>query len=506
MSAGLKDRDTAAEAIKELRSINKEGLHVYVAGTPALTQDSIDSLMHKLPLMAVMLVLVTGLLMFLAFGSVILPIKAALMSALGLGSTLGILTWMFVDESGPHNLLNYTPGPLFAAMLVLIIAIVYGLSTDYEIFLLSRMVEARQQGASTTEAIRTGTAHTGRIITAAAAILVVVTGAFGLSDIVMMKYIAFGMISALILDATVIRMLLVPSIMKLLGDDCWWSPRWMLKLQRKLGLGETILEDEPEDKVVPVAVQGATSAGGVVAVAEAPTTAMKASTPRVSTKDVDDERPAAGLAAPRGLRALARRDRNDAAASEPIEDDDHLAEGHLEDLDLADDPDVDDDPQAVGPDTGSWRLGAGGVRLGSRDLRPRPAPAPQQAPVPPQQQPVARPQAPQAPVPPQSRPQPVPPRPAPGARPVPPQAPQPAPQQQAPAAPVPPAPQPAPPAAPVPRGGYLASTPPPQSPSTPAVPPQYGRPNAARELTGDRDDQISVQDLLRRSRGQDSAD
>ena len=111
---------------------------------------------------------------------------------------------------------------MFAAVLVLIIAIIFGLSTDYEIFLLSRMVEARQKGASTTEAVRVGTAHTGRIITAAAAILVVVTGAFGLSEIVMMKYIAFGMIAALILDATVIRMLLVPATMKLLGDDCWW--------------------------------------------------------------------------------------------------------------------------------------------------------------------------------------------------------------------------------------------------------------------------------------------
>lgn len=273
VSAGLQDRNTAAQAIEQLRAIDTEGLTMYVSGTPALTQDSIDALMQRLPLMAVMLVLITGLLMFLQFGSIVLPIKAALMTALGLGATLGILTWIFVDGHGAE-LANFTPGPLFAAVLVLIIAIVFGLSTDYEVFLLSRMVEARQKGASTTEAIRSGTAHTGGIITAAAAILVVVTGAFSLSEIVMMKYIAFGMIAALILDATVIRMLLVPSVMKLLGDDCWWAPRWMRVVQRKIGLGETVLDDEPDEQRDAGATARPMSAGTVVA--EAPTSVMAA--------------------------------------------------------------------------------------------------------------------------------------------------------------------------------------------------------------------------------------
>lgn len=279
MSAGLVNRDTAGEAVKDLRAIDKPaGIKMWVAGTPALVQDSIDALLTRLPLMAILLVLVTGLLMFLAFGSVVLPIKAALMSALGLGATLGILTWIFVDGHGA-SIANFTPGPLFAAVLVLIIAIVFGLSTDYEIFLLSRMVEARQKGASTTEAIRVGTAHTGRIITAAAAILIVVTGAFGLSEIVMMKYIAYGMIAALILDATIIRMLLVPSTMKLLGDDCWWAPRWMKTVQRKIGLGETILDDEPGAKLVNAGAGAGAGTQGMRAgtlIAEVPTTAMRA--------------------------------------------------------------------------------------------------------------------------------------------------------------------------------------------------------------------------------------
>ncbi|GAC50477.1 MMPL family transporter [Gordonia aichiensis] len=275
MSAGLVNRDTAGEAVKDLRAIQKPaGIQMWVAGTPALVQDSIDALLTRLPLMAILLVLVTGLLMFLAFGSLVLPIKAALMSALGLGATLGILTWIFVDGHGA-SIANFTPGPLFAAVLVLIIAIVFGLSTDYEIFLLSRMVEARQKGATTTEAVRVGTAHTGRIITAAAAILIVVTGAFGLSEIVMMKYIAYGMIAALILDATIIRMLLVPSTMKLLGDDCWWAPRWMKTVQRKIGLGETILDDEPDAKLATAGAGTQGRRAGTL-ISEVPTTAMRA--------------------------------------------------------------------------------------------------------------------------------------------------------------------------------------------------------------------------------------
>ncbi|MGV9670784.1 MMPL family transporter [Gordonia sp. NPDC003504] len=402
MSAGLVDRDTAGEAIKDLRAIQKpDGIRMWVAGTPTLTQDSIDALLQRLPLMALLLVLVTGLLMFLAFGSVVLPIKAALMSALGLGATLGILTWIFVDGHGA-SLANFTPGPLFAAVLVLIIAIVFGLSTDYEIFLLSRMVEARQKGASTTEAIRTGTALTGRIITAAAAILVVVTGAFGLSDIVMMKYIAYGMIAALILDATIIRMLLVPSVMKLLGDDCWWAPRWMRIVQRKIGLGETVLDDEPDEKRDGVGAPRAISAGTLIS--EVPTSVMAAapggaagrrrrrgarSVPAEPTPDAGsrrdaaapEPRPGAGepaaprprpmpvrvgpSAPPSGEQPINRRATTTGPRPVPTarpESDQRPMPPRPYSLRKTD-----------GPDTGSWKLGAGGIRLGGEPTGSEPA-------------------------------------------------------------------------------------------------------------------------------------
>jgi RND superfamily putative drug exporter len=243
-STTLSDSNNANPTIDYLRSMNvPDGVQVLVGGTPAMQKDSVDALLDRMPLMIVLVVFVTTLLMFLTFGSLVLPIKAALMSALGLGSTLGILTWIFIDGHGA-GLMNFTPQPIMSPVLVLIIAIIYGLSTDYEVFLLSRMVEARAVGASTTEAVKSGTAQTGRIITAAALILLVVTGAFAFSDLVMMQYIAYGMVSALIIDATVIRMLLVPATMKLLGDDCWWAPAWMKRIQAKVGLGEPMLADE----------------------------------------------------------------------------------------------------------------------------------------------------------------------------------------------------------------------------------------------------------------------
>ncbi|OMC30596.1 hypothetical protein A5740_16395 [Mycobacterium sp. GA-1841] len=247
---GLVNRGDAATNISDLRALQPpHGIDVFVGGTPALEQDSIHSLFDRLPLMVTILVITTTVLMFLAFGSIVLPIKAALMSALTLGSTMGILTWMFVDGHG-SGILNYTPQPLMAPMIGLIIAVIWGLSTDYEVFLVSRMVEARERGMSTAEAIRIGTATTGRLITGAALVLAVVAGAFAFSDLVMMKYLAFGLLIALLLDATVIRMFLVPAIMKLLGDDCWWAPRWMKRIQEAIGLGETELPDERKRPVV----------------------------------------------------------------------------------------------------------------------------------------------------------------------------------------------------------------------------------------------------------------
>jgi trehalose monomycolate/heme transporter len=131
-------------------------------------------------------------------------------------------------------------------------AVVFGLSTDYEVFLLSRMVEARTRGASTPDAVTTGLARTGRVITAAALLLIVVTGAFALSSVTTMRFVGVGMIIALVLDATVVRMLLVPALIGMFGDAAWWAPGPLRRLQQRAGLseyaGEEPLPTRSEDR------------------------------------------------------------------------------------------------------------------------------------------------------------------------------------------------------------------------------------------------------------------
>ena len=224
-------------------------MKLHVGGTPAMEVESIEALLERLPWMAVYMVLATFLLMAVLFGSMILPVKAVIMNILGIGATLGFLTLVFVDGLGA-GVLGFTPGPLMSPVLVLIIAILYGLSTDYEVFLVSRMVEARNKGATTDQAIKYGTAHTGSIITAAALIMIVVAAAFALSEIVMMKYISYGLIISLALDATLIRLLLVPAIMHELREDNWWAPRWIKRTAESFGEGgdatkQELIDDSP---------------------------------------------------------------------------------------------------------------------------------------------------------------------------------------------------------------------------------------------------------------------
>ena len=273
LGAGIQDREDYGRIVHELENIEApEGVELYVGGTPAMEVESLDALFDTLPWMALYVVLATFILMALVFGSFILPLKAIIMTLLSLGATLGILTLMFVDGVG-SGALNYTAGPLMSPILVLIIAIVFGLSTDYEVFLVSRMVEARRKGASTDEAIAAGTAHTGGIITAAALIMIVVAGAFGFSDIVMMKYIAFGMIFALLIDATIVRMLLVPAVMHLLREDNWWAPRFLTGLAHRLG-GDSPEPAAAQEPAVPEpTVAEPTGAEPAAAASPAPTPA-----------------------------------------------------------------------------------------------------------------------------------------------------------------------------------------------------------------------------------------
>ncbi|WP_053714517.1 MMPL family transporter [Saccharothrix sp. NRRL B-16348] len=239
--------DASKQALRDVRALDGPGDEVLVGGSTATVTDSLDAIGEKLPLMILLLVGATFVLMFLAFGSVLLPIKAVVMSALSLSATFGVLVWVFQDGHGA-SLLGVTPAPLESGIVVLMAAVVFGLSTDYEVFLLSRMVEARGRGASTEEAVTAGLAKTGRVITAAALLLIVVTGAFAFSQITMMRFVGVGMILALALDATVVRMLLVPAVMKMLGDAAWWAPGPLRRIQERMA----IHEDAPvEDEKLP---------------------------------------------------------------------------------------------------------------------------------------------------------------------------------------------------------------------------------------------------------------
>jgi RND superfamily putative drug exporter len=229
---------SARDAVGDIRALTPPaGTELLVGGTTARNVDSLQATADRLPLMVGLLVGATLVLMFLAFGSILLPIKAVVVSALSLAATFGILVWIFQDGHGA-GLLDITPAPPEVGIVVLMAAVVFGLSTDYEVFLLSRMVEARTRGATTAEAVTTGLARTGRVISAAALLLIVVTGAFALSTVTTMRFVGIGMIIALVLDATVVRMVLVPAILSLLGNASWWAPGPLRRLQEKAGLSE----------------------------------------------------------------------------------------------------------------------------------------------------------------------------------------------------------------------------------------------------------------------------
>jgi len=169
-------------------------------------------------------------LLFLAFGSVLLPVKAIAMNLLSLTASFGALVWIF-QQGHLAGLLGFTPtGTIEATLPILMLAIAFGLSMDYEVFLLSRIREQWDRTGDNTTAVATGLQRTGAIITSAALLLVIVIGAFSTSGITFIKMIGAGMIIMLLLDATVVRTLLVPATMRLLGRYNWWAPRPLARL------------------------------------------------------------------------------------------------------------------------------------------------------------------------------------------------------------------------------------------------------------------------------------
>ena len=214
------------------------GARVYVGGTTAELVDELSSLGATLPWMALVVVLATFVLLFLAFGSVVLPVKAIAANVLSLSATFGVVVWIFQDGH-LSGLLQFTPtGTIDPTTPILMLAIIFGLSMDYEVFLLSRVRERYDVTGDNGVAVASGLQRTGGIITSAALLLVIVIGAFSASGISFIKLMGVGMIIALIVDATIVRILLVPATMRLLGRANWWAPGPLRRVYRKYGIRE----------------------------------------------------------------------------------------------------------------------------------------------------------------------------------------------------------------------------------------------------------------------------
>jgi RND superfamily putative drug exporter len=218
------------------------GATASTGGQTAALADELSSLGQTLPWMALTLVLATFLLLFLAFGSLILPVQAIVMNILSLSAMYGVVTWIFQDGH-LSGLLGFTPnGTISPVIPILMFAIMFGLSMDYEVFLLSRIRERYDITGDNTAAIASGLQRTGGVITSAALLLIIVIGLFSLSSITFIKLLGVGMIVALILDATLVRLLLVPATLRLLGQASWWAPAPLRRFYARHGLHE---DDSP---------------------------------------------------------------------------------------------------------------------------------------------------------------------------------------------------------------------------------------------------------------------
>lgn len=208
-----------------VRALEEPTTGTLVGGPAAIYRDSQHGVLDHVPAAVLWIALMTLIVLFLFTGSVLLPVKAVLLNVLSLGATFGVITWIFQDGHLAWLLGGFTiRGIVDTSQLVLIFIVVFGLSMDYELFLLSRIKELHDEGADTNTAVRLGLQRSGRIITAAALILAAVFSAFITSGVTSMKLIGFGVSFAILLDATIVRALLVPALMRIAGRWNWWAP------------------------------------------------------------------------------------------------------------------------------------------------------------------------------------------------------------------------------------------------------------------------------------------
>ncbi len=229
------------------------GDHVYVYGQTAVYVDFTHVLQTKLPLFIGAVVVLSFLLLLLAFRSIVVPLTAAIMNLFAAGASFGVIVAIFQWGWGAESLGIGKGGPIEAFAPVLFFAILFGLSMDYQVFLVSRMHEEWVHTGDNRRAIRVGQAETGGIITAAALIMITVFGGFILGDNRVVKLIGIGLASAIFIDAFILRTILVPSLMHIFGKANWWFPKWLDKITPRVSVEPP--EDDAHDSSEPQLVR-----------------------------------------------------------------------------------------------------------------------------------------------------------------------------------------------------------------------------------------------------------
>jgi RND superfamily putative drug exporter len=234
---GTSEGPVATRLVERIRDLERPAPGG-VTGPAAFLVDYRESLADRLPYALGLIGLATFVLLFLMTGSVVVPVKAIVMCVLSLGASFGALVWVF-QEGHLSGLLGFdAPGMVDITVPLLIFVFAFGLSMDYEVFLLSRIKEAWDQTGDNDLAVALGLQRTGRIVTSAAALIVVVFLGFAAGELLTIKEVGVGMAIAVLLDATVVRMLLVPATMKLMGRWNWWAPPALRRFHDRHGLAE----------------------------------------------------------------------------------------------------------------------------------------------------------------------------------------------------------------------------------------------------------------------------
>jgi RND superfamily putative drug exporter len=235
----------ATDMIPTIRAIDPgAGVTTAVGGTTAAGYDFLASQSARAPWAVGLTLFASGLILFLLFGSVVIPAKAIVMTLLSITASFGALVWIF-QEGNLSNVLNFSPvGYTVAGNPIIMFSVLFGLSMDYEVLLLSRIQEAYRRTGDNTASVAEGLARTAGVITGAALIMVTVFAAFALADVLTIKAIGVGMAIAVFVDATIIRVLLVPATMRLMGRWNWWAPGFMARIADRLGFSHVEADDE----------------------------------------------------------------------------------------------------------------------------------------------------------------------------------------------------------------------------------------------------------------------